>query len=258
MGTDPNASPTSPYDLGGRVAVVTGAAQGIGLGIASEFIAAGARVLLVDVSEQGLAEAMVPFSADSAAVHVGDISSPDTWSSIIADAVRTWDRLDILINNAGITRPAMLVKMTDEQWDDVLRVNLRGVFLGMRSVAQVMVPQQRGSIINISSMAALRGSIGQVNYSAAKGAIVSLTKSGARELARYGIRVNAIAPGTVRSPMTSKVLTDDRFNEQILNEIPLGRVGEPTDIAYAARFLASDAASWITGQVLSVNGGTYL
>jgi 3-oxoacyl-[acyl-carrier protein] reductase len=152
----------------------------------------------------------------------------------------------------------MLEKMTEEQWDDVLRVNLKSMFLAIQAAAEPMKAHGGGSIICMSSMGALRGTIGQVNYAAAKAGVIGLVRAAAKELARYQVRVNAIAPGTVDTPMTEKVLTDGRFRDRYVAEIPMGRVGQPSDIGNTVRFLAGAGSSWMTGQVVSVNGGTYI
>jgi 3-oxoacyl-[acyl-carrier protein] reductase len=167
-------------------------------------------------------------------------------------------KLDILVNNAGITRPAMIVKMTDQQWDDVIRVNLTAYFYTTRAALRSMKERKTGVTINISSLAAQRGSIGQINYASAKAGIIGLTKATAKEMARYGIRSNAICPGVIETEMTTKLLNDPKLRDTYLAEIPLARTGYPLDIARAASFLASDESSFITGQVFGVYGGAYV
>lgn len=169
-----------------------------------------------------------------------------------------WGRLDVMVCNAGILRVQPLLEMTEESWDEVMRVNLKGVFLGIQAAARRMVPQGSGSIICISSIAAQRGGPGRVGYAASKAGVVGLVRSAARELAPQGVRVNAIAPGAVETPMGEAVYRRPGVREQYRREVPLGRLGLPSDIGAAARFLASDESSWITGQLLGVNGGAYL
>lgn len=249
---------TDVFRLEGKTAVVTGAARGIGLGISRVLADGGANVVLVDMNQEQLQESASTLPAGQAETYVGDVGTAEVARGMVGAAVDKWGGLDILVCNAGITRPAMLSKMTEEQWDEVLRVNLKHVFLAMQAASAAMHERGGGSIVNISSMGAQRGTIGQVNYAAAKAGMIGLTRAGAKELARYGIRVNAIAPGTVETPMTEKILTDERFRDTYLAEIPLGRVGQPEDIGRAVRYLASDASAWVTGQVLAVNGGTYI
>jgi 3-oxoacyl-[acyl-carrier protein] reductase/2-hydroxycyclohexanecarboxyl-CoA dehydrogenase len=193
-----------------------------------------------------------------AAAGVCDVGSSAEVDARFAETESALGPVDVLVNNAGINRFAMLHNMSDADWDEVIRVNLTAYFYTCRAAARSMRPRKAGSIVNISSMAAQRGSIGQINYASAKAGIIGLTKSVARELARHGVRANAIAPGTVETAMTARILTDDKLSGPLLAEIPLGRVGQPGEIARVACFLASDDASFMTGQVLGVNGGTYL
>ncbi len=242
--------------LAGRIAIVTGAAQGIGAAVARAFASEGAGVCLADLSLEradALAAELVAKGAEAIAVPC-DVSSRDQVDAMTAATRERFGRVDILVNNAGITRPAMLHKMTEPQWDQVVAVHLKGSFNCLQAVAPGMIEQRSGRIINVTSTAGVLGTIGQINYSAAKAGIVGLTLSAAKELARYGITVNAIAPGAA-TPMTETIRTDDRFREKYLERIPLGRWAEPDEIAPVFVFFASDAASYVTGQVLAADGG---
>jgi 3-oxoacyl-[acyl-carrier protein] reductase len=242
--------------LTGKVAIVTGAAQGIGAAVASAFAASGARVCAVDLTlERADALAATLRGSGADAIGVGcDVSRRDQVDAMVDAAQRHFGGVDILVNNAGITRPAMLHKMTEAQWDEVVAVHLKGTFNCLQAVAPGMMERHYGRIINVTSTAGVLGTIGQINYGAAKAGIVGMTLSAARELARYGITVNAIAPGAA-TPMTETIRTDDRFKEKYLARIPLGRWAEAAEIAPVFVFFASDAASYVTGQVLAADGG---
>ena len=247
-------------DLTGKAAVVTGAAQGIGLAVAEAFAAAGAGVVLVDVDEARVAAAAAELTrsghaAVGVAADVGDEEAVER----AADAV-TGDlgELAVWVNNAGVTRPAMLHRMGVDDFDLVLRVHARGTFLGIRAAARRMKEAgTRGSIINVTSSAGLAGTVGQINYAAAKGAITAMTKSAARELGRYGIRVNAVSPAAA-TEMTETIRSDERFAQQYLDRIPLGRWAEADEVANAFLFLAGSSADYVTGQVLCIDGGSYM
>jgi NAD(P)-dependent dehydrogenase (short-subunit alcohol dehydrogenase family) len=174
---------------------------------------------------------------------------------LIDTAIEKFGKVDILVNNAGITRTAMLHKMTPQQWDEVISVNLTGVYNCIQAVASHMMERKYGKIINVTSVAGLRGTMGQINYGAAKAGVIGITKSAARELARYGINVNAVAPGVIETAMTEVIRENPKFRDKFMSEIPLGRFGQPEDVATVAAFLASDDAGYMTGQVLSVDGG---
>ena len=236
-----------------RVAIVTGAAQGIGAAVAAAYVKEGARVVIADLD--GAAAAATAKQLGNAAIgvacNVGERASVD---AMVAAAVARLGHVDILVNNAGITRTAMLHKMTMEQWQAVVNVHLTGTFNCTQAVVGGMMERRWGRIINVTSAAGLVGTIGQVNYSAAKAGILGFTKSCARELARHGIVVNAIAPGAA-TPMTEVIRTDDRFKEKYLERIPMGRWAEPEEVTPAFVFFASPGASYVTGQILSADGG---
>lgn len=247
-------------NLKDHVAIVTGAAQGIGKGIALELASDGAKVALWDVSREAVeaAAAQMRDRGLHAKAYVVDVASSSAVDAGVAQVCEELGALDVLVNNAGISRAAMIPKMTDEQWDDVIRVNLTGFFYTTRAAARVMKERNSGAMVNISSLAGQRGSIGQINYAAAKAGVIGLTKAAAKELARYGIRANCICPGLIETDMTGKVLSDEKLRAQYVGEIPLGRVGQPQDIAQTVRFLASGASSFISGQVIAVNGAAYV
>ncbi len=239
--------------LADRVAIVTGAAQGIGAAVAAAYVKEGARVVIADLDGAAAAAtaARLGDAAIGVACNVGDRASVD---AMAAAAAARFGRVDILVNNAGITRTAMLHKMTMEQWQAVVNVHLTGTFNCTQAVVGGMMERRWGRIINVTSAAGLVGTIGQVNYSAAKAGILGFTKSCARELARHGIVVNAIAPGAA-TPMTEVIRTDDRFKEKYLERIPMGRWAEPEEVTPAFVFFASPGASYVTGQILSADGG---
>lgn len=243
--------------LDGRCAVVTGGAQGIGLAIATRYVAEGARVVLGDLDPSATEAAAAALGGPDVARAVRcDVTDGGQVTALVSAAVDAFGSLDVMVNNAGITRDATMRKMTEEQFDQVIAVHLKGSWNGTRAAANVMREQQRGAIVNISSISGKVGLIGQTNYSAAKAGIVGLTKAAAKEVAHLGVRINAIQPGLIRSAMTEAM--PQRIWDEKLAEIPMGRAGEPSEVASVALFLASDLSSYMTGTVLEVTGGRHI
>jgi 3-oxoacyl-[acyl-carrier protein] reductase len=242
-------------DLHGQVAIVTGGARGLGRAIAETLSACGAKIALVDVNAEALAEtvAAIRQAGGTAEAFVGDVTSSQRVNEVVDEVIARLGSLEILVNNAGITRDSLVIRMKDEQWDAVLGINLRGTFLFTRAAARPMLKGKRGRIINIASVSGLMGNPGQANYSASKAGVIGLTRTVARELASRGITVNAVAPGFIATDMAAKLGED--VLEQVKSQTPLGRLGDPQDVADAVLFLASEAASFITGHVLVVDGG---
>ncbi len=239
--------------LAGKVAVVTGAGQGLGLAIARTFVEHGARVVLGDLNTAALDSAVGELGGGKVALGVRcDVGDSAQVAELIA-AAETFGGLDVLVNNAGITRDATLRTMTEEQFDDVVRVHLKGCWLGLKHAAPMLRARGGGAVVNMSSIAGKVGNFGQTNYAAAKAGIVGMTKAAAKELARHGVRVNAIQPGIIRTAMT-EAMPQEVWDAKTA-EIPLGRVGEPHEIANVALFLASDLSSYLTGTVTEVTGG---
>jgi 3-oxoacyl-[acyl-carrier protein] reductase len=242
--------------LDSRNVVVTGSARGLGLAMAERFLEEGARVVLTDVDEAALKESVARLEESGAAVTAkrADVTDEQQVEELVTHCVETFGSLDVLVNNAGVTRDAVLRKMTLADFRTVLDVHMVGGWLGTRAASLRMREQGTGgAIINISSMSGKVGNVGQTNYSAAKAGLIGLTKAAAKEGARYGIRVNAIQPGFIRTAMTDAMPRD--VLETRVAEIPLGRIGEPRDVADTAVFLASDLSSYLTGITIEVSGG---
>jgi 3-oxoacyl-[acyl-carrier protein] reductase len=245
--------------LEGKVALVTGASRGIGRAIAISLAQAGANVAVNYAGNESAAADVVAHieSLGRKAIKIrANVGSSDEVDAMVKLTLETYGQLDILVNNAGITRDNLIMRMKDDEFDEVINTNLKGVFNCVRSVTRTMMKQRSGRIINISSVVGMLGNPGQANYAAAKAGVIGLTKSAARELASRGITVNAIAPGFITTDMTDK-LTDE-MKAQLLLQIPLARFGQPDDIARTVLFLASDEASYMTGQTLHIDGGMYM
>ena len=245
---------SSSAPLAGQTALVTGASRGIGRAVALELANAGATVAVNYASSATAAEevvAQILATGGSAYAVKADVSQEEQVEQLIAAVLERSGSLDVLVNNAGITRDGLLMRMKTDDWQAVLDLNLSGVFLCTRAITRTMLKQKRGRIINITSVVGLMGNAGQANYAAAKAGVIGFTRSTARELASRGITVNAVAPGFIATDMTKDLKADE-----LLNAIPLGRYGQPQEVAGAVRFLAADpAAAYITGQVLQVDGG---
>ena len=242
----------------GKIAVVTGASRGIGRSISLALAAAGAKIVAMDM-DQAATDAVVAelkaAGAEAIAV-VGNVTLAADADRMIDAAMEAFGRVDILVNNAGITRDGIFLRMKDEDWDAVLTVNLKGAFLCSRAASKVMTKQRYGRIINIASIVGLMGNAGQANYCASKAGLIGLTKSNARELSKRNITVNAVAPGFIATAMTDAL--SEKVRADLMAQIPLERLGTADDIANAVLFLAAEASGYITGQVLSVNGGMYM
>ncbi len=242
--------------LSGQTAVITGGARGLGFAIADRFVAEGARVVLGDLDPAATEAAARTLGSDVAVAVPCDVTRSAEVDALLAAAVGRFGGLDIMVNNAGITRDATMRKMTEDQFDQVIEVHLKGTWNGTRKAAAIMRENKRGAIVNMSSLSGKVGLVGQTNYSAAKAGIIGMTKAAAKELAHLGVRVNAIAPGLIRSAMTEAM--PQRIWEQKLAEVPMGRAGEPAEVASVALFLASDLSSYVTGTVLEVTGGRFM
>lgn len=242
--------------LQGKVAVVTGASRGIGRAVAIELGKLGAKVVVNYSGSEAKALEVVDeikgLGTDAIAVQA-NVAESDSVQAMIKEAISTFGSVDILVNNAGITRDNLLMRMKEDEWDDVINTNLKGVFLCTKAVTRQMMKQRAGRIINISSIVGVSGNAGQANYVAAKSGVIGLTKTTAKELASRNITVNAVAPGFIATDMTDKL--NEEVQSEMLKQIPLASFGQPEDVANAVAFLASDASRYITGQTIHVDGG---
>lgn len=240
-------------ELAGQVALVTGASRGIGLAIASELADAGARIAVIDLCQEEAANAAAGLPGSGHRGYVCDVTDGEAVDSVVAAVESDMGAIEVLVNNAGITQDNLLLRLKEEQWDKVLDINLKGGFLAARAAAKYMVRRRSGRIINIASVVGIMGNRGQANYAASKAGLIGLTKSLARELASRGITCNAVAPGYIETGMTE--VLGDSAREALANQIALGRLGKPEDVAMVVRFLAGPGAGYITGQVIVVDGG---
>lgn len=242
--------------LKGKVAVITGAGRGIGRSIALQFAEYGSKVVLnyrnsITQVEELLNQ--IKQSGGEAIAIQADISKEEDVKKLLQEAVNYYGRLDVLVNNAGITKDNLMMRMSSEDFDQVLDINLKGTFFCMKHASNVMLKQRSGKIINISSVVGIAGNVGQINYAASKAGVIGMTKTAARELASRGITVNAVAPGFIETDMTETL--SDKIKDATITNIPLRRYGKAAEVASAVSFLASEAANYITGQVLQVDGG---
>ncbi|MCK4363570.1 MAG: 3-oxoacyl-[acyl-carrier-protein] reductase [Candidatus Aminicenantes bacterium] len=245
-------------DFQGRTSIVTGASQGIGKAIALDLSREGVEVILVDIQKEKLEEVAdeIRENKGKAAVFAADVSRMDEAMEVVEAVVKSSKKIDHLVNNAGITRDNLLMRMKEEEWDSVLNVNLKGVFNFSKAVIRNMINNRYGRIVNISSIVGLIGNVGQCNYSASKAGVIGFTKSLAREVASRGITVNAVAPGYIATPMTESL--PESVQQKFRDWIPVKRFGTPEEITHAVKFLLSDEAAYITGQVINVNGGMFM
>jgi len=242
--------------LDDRVAIITGSGRGIGRAIALELARQGAAIVINDVGDAAPAQQVCQEIQDKGGrsqVVLADISQSAEASHLVDSALTAYGRVDILVNNAGITRDQLVLRMSDDDWDRVLSINLKGAFLCIKSALRPMLKQRWGRIINIASIAGVVGNPGQANYSAAKAGLIGLTKTVAREVASRGITVNAVAPGAIDTAMLQSL--SENVRQEMIKQIPVGRLGTPEDVAQTVAFLASEATSYITGQVFHVDGG---
>jgi 3-oxoacyl-[acyl-carrier protein] reductase len=247
-------------DLSGKVAIVTGSARGIGRAIALKLAEVGTDIVVNDIA--AAADSLESVATEIRALNrqvlavTADVSSRDDVNRLVDAAAKTFGHIDIMVNNAGVTRDQLIMRMTDEEWDTVLNIDLKSAFLCTRAVLRHMLRQRSGRIVSIASVVGIIGNAGQANYASAKAGVIAFTRSVAKEVGSRGITANAVAPGFIETRMTEKL--DDKQRQALLQHIPLGSIGTPRDVAEAVAFLASEEAKYITGQVLSVDGGMAL
>ena len=241
-----------------RVAIVTGAGRGIGRAIAKALAAENYALVLAGLDQQALENLASEFEAQGGAALaiVANVTEQDQVDAMVKAAQERFGRIDVLVNNAGVTRDGLLMRMDDDAWDTVIDVNLKGAFRCTRAVSKIMGKQRYGRIINIASIVGQMGNAGQANYCASKGGLIGMTKSNARELAKRKVTVNAVAPGFIETDMTDAL--PEKVREELASQIPMECLGTPEDVAAAVVYLASESASYVTGQVLAVNGGMYM
>jgi len=239
----------------GKIALVTGAARGIGQAIAKKLASEGCDVALCDLKAEWLADTVKLIEAEGRKVKCfeADVSNAAAVDAVLAGVIEAFGKVDILINNAGITKDTLMIRMSEQDWDAVISVNLKGTFLFTKAVARPMMKQRTGTIVNVASIIGLIGNAGQCNYAASKAGVIALTKSAAKELAARNIRVNAVAPGFIETKMTAAL--PEEIRKKMMEAIPMARFGQPEDVANVVSFLAGDSSSYMTGQVLTVCGG---
>jgi 3-oxoacyl-[acyl-carrier protein] reductase len=239
-------------DFAGKTALITGAARGIGRAIAETLSSRGANIVICDIDQDAVTKTAAELGVNAIGIKA-DVTKQAEIAVLVEKSLEKFGSIDILVNNAGITRDGLMVRMDEKDWDLVLDINLKGAFLVTKAVAKVMMKQRHGRIVNISSVVGVTGNAGQINYSASKAGLIGLTKTAAKELAARNITVNAVAPGFIETEMTA--VLSDKARAYMLAKVALGRPGTPDDIAKSVAFFASDDASYVTGQVLGIDGG---